>query len=187
MNQKQYEQLISTWDAFTVPESGFWSTLKEDRKVFVTEVGDSHTLGFLNPLTVSTYSDRAIFVKSILSRDYVKEINDRLKKEGKQTISFVTTELGLSAYVSRIYSSDFRFIHQVELRSAKNKVEIKDYNGIVLNDKPVKAENIIVNITIKYEGKSGETEYQLHNESLADDGRDLDEIVKEYVDIDYDL
>ena len=178
MNQKQYEQLISTWDALTVPESGFWSTLKEDRKVFVTEVGDSHTLGFINP---------SIFVKSILSRDYVKELNDRLKKEGKQTISFVTTENGLSAYVSRIYSSDFRFIHQVELRSAKNKVEIKDYNGIVLNDKPVKAENIIVNITIKYEGKSGEAEYQLHNESLADDGRDLDEIVKEYVDIDYDL
>ena len=79
MNQKQYEQLISTWDAFTVPESGFWSTLKEDRKVFVTEVGDSHTLGLLNPFTV----------KSILSRDYVKEINDRLKKEGKQTISLL--------------------------------------------------------------------------------------------------
>ena len=176
MNQKQYEQLISTWDAFTVPESGFWSTLKEDCKVFVTEVGDSHTLGLLNPFTV----------KSILSRDYVKEINDRLKKEGKQTISFVTTENGLSAYVSRIYSSDFRFIHQVELRSAKNKVEIKDYNGIVLNDKPVKAENIIVTVSIKYEGKYGEEEHQIDQDTL-EGGSDPHELVSQYFDVEYDL
>ena len=42
------------------------------------------------------------------------------------------------------------------------KVEIKDYNGIVLNDKPVKAENIIVTVSIKYEGKYGEEEWGFH-------------------------
>ena len=63
---------------------------------------------------------------------------------------------------------------------------IEDYNGIVINDKPIKAEDIMVTISVKYEGKNGVSEYQIHNESLADDGRDLDEIVKEYVDIDYE-
>ena len=61
---------------------------------------------------------------------------------------------------------------------------IEDYNGIVINDKPIKAEDIMVTISVKYEGKNGVSEYQLHDESLADDGRDLVEIVKEYVDID---
>ena len=63
---------------------------------------------------------------------------------------------------------------------------IEDYNGIVINDKPIKAEDIMVTITIKYEGKNGVSEYQLHYESLADDGREPNEIVKEYVDIDYE-
>ena len=62
---------------------------------------------------------------------------------------------------------------------------IEDYNGIVINDKPIKAEDIMVTISVKYEGKNGACEYQLHEDSLADDCRDLDEIVKEYVDIDY--
>ena len=61
---------------------------------------------------------------------------------------------------------------------------IEDYNGIVINDKPIKAEDIMVTISVKYEGKNGVSEYQIHDESLADDGRDLVEIVKEYVDID---
>ena len=107
MKQKQYEQLLSIWDEFTVPEWGFWNRLKKDRLVFVTEVGDSASLGFLYP---------SIFVKSILSRDYVKEINDRLKKEGYQTIGFVTSENSLRGYLTHIYSRDFRFIHQVESR-----------------------------------------------------------------------
>jgi len=71
-------------------------------------------------------------------------------------------------------------------KELKMKNLITDYNGIVINDKPIKPEDIMVTITIKYEGKNGVSEYQLHDESLADDGRDLDEIVKEYVDIDYE-
>ena len=109
MKQQQYEQLLSNWDDITIPEWGFWNRLKEDRLVFVTEVGDSASLGFLYP---------SIFVKSILSRDYVREINDRLKKEGYQTIGFVTSENGLRGYLKHIYSRDFRFIHQVEGRKA---------------------------------------------------------------------
>ena len=112
MKQKQYEQLLSTWDEFKVPEWGFWNRLKEDRLVFVTEVGDSASLGFLYP---------SIFVKSILSRDYVKEINDQLKEEGKSIIRYAGSEIGLKFFLKHIYSRDFRFIHQVELRSAGRK------------------------------------------------------------------
>ena len=64
---------------------------------------------------------------------------------------------------------------------------ITDFNGIAINDKPIKPEDIMVTITIKYEGKNGVAEYQLHYESLADDGREPNEIVKEYVDIDWEL
>ena len=64
---------------------------------------------------------------------------------------------------------------------------ITDFNGIAINDKPIKPEDIMVTITIKYEGKNGVSEYQLHYESLADDGREPNEIVKEYVDIDWEL
>ena len=104
MKQKQYEQLLSTWDEFTVPEWGFWTTLKENRLVFVTEVGDC-------PL-------RHIFIKGVVKRDYVNGINSVLKKEGKQTIGFVTSENSLRGYLTHIYSRDFRFIHQVEGRKA---------------------------------------------------------------------
>ena len=109
MKQKQYEQLLSTWDEFKVPEWGFWNRLKEDRLVFVTEVGDSASLGLLYP---------SVFLRSILSRDYVREINAQLKAEGYQTIGFVTSENGLRGYLKHIYSRDFRFIHQVEGRKA---------------------------------------------------------------------
>jgi len=112
MNQQQYEQLLSNWDDFTVPEWGFWNRLQKDRLVFVTDVGDSKSIE--DPR-------HPIFVRSILSRDYVKEINDRLKKEGKSIIAFNTTEDGLRYYLKHIYSRDFRFIHQVELRSAGRK------------------------------------------------------------------
>ena len=64
---------------------------------------------------------------------------------------------------------------------------ITDFNGIAINDKPIKPEDNMVTITIKYEGKNGVSEYQLHYESLADDGREPNEIVKEYVDIDWEL
>ena len=67
----------------------------------------------------------------------------------------------------------------------KNKVEITDYNGIILNDKPVKAENIIVTISIKYEGKNGEEEYQIDEDTLAT-SRDAHEVVSQFFDVEYE-
>ena len=67
----------------------------------------------------------------------------------------------------------------------KNKVEITDYNGIILNDKPVKAENIIVTISIKYEGKYGEEEYQIDEDTLAT-SRDAHEVVSQFFDVEYE-
>ena len=61
---------------------------------------------------------------------------------------------------------------------------IKDYNGIVINDKPIKASNIEVSITIKYEGKFGEEEHHLDSFTL-DHPYDAIEHTEELVDIDW--
>ena len=44
---------------------------------------------------------------------------------------------------------------------------IKDFNGIAINDKPIKASKIEVSITIHYEGKYGEEQHG-HTEGLVD-------------------
>jgi hypothetical protein len=108
MNQKQYEKLLSTWEDFCVPNWAFWNRLKEDRLVFVTEVGDARSIE--DPRY-------PIFVKGILSRDYVREINDQLKAEGKSIIRYATSERSIRSYIGYIFSRDFRFIHEVELRT----------------------------------------------------------------------
>ena len=66
------------------------------------------------------------------------------------------------------------------------KEKITDFNGIVINDKPIKASNIEVSITIKYEGKFGEEEHHLDSFTL-DHPYDAIEHTEELVDIDWEL
>ncbi len=62
---------------------------------------------------------------------------------------------------------------------------IKDFNGIAINDKPIKASKIEVSITIHYEGKYGEEQYGLDSFTL-DDCPDVVEHTEELVDVDWE-
>ncbi len=62
---------------------------------------------------------------------------------------------------------------------------IKDFNGIAINDKPIKASKIEVSITIHYEGKYGEEQYGLDSFTL-DDCPDIVEHTEELVDVDWE-
>jgi len=66
------------------------------------------------------------------------------------------------------------------------KEKITDFNGIVINDKPIKADKIEVSITIKYEGKFGEEQHHLDSYTL-EDGYDVIEHTEELIDVDWGI
>jgi len=57
--------------------------------------------------------------------------------------------------------------NEVAPRIIKSEVKMEDYNGIEIPSK-VKAENIVITVAIKYEGKYGQEEHQIQNCTLEE-------------------
>jgi len=70
-------------------------------------------------------------------------------------------------------------------KESKVKNTIKDYNGIVINDKPIKASKVKISISVEYEGKHGIEEYDLDSYTL-DNGLDVDSLIESQIEIDWE-